>query len=93
MSFATIARCTADEPFAQRVRGGYAAEGVLQPDGAWNANRWAIAADPSISQAYAYAIDTGNPNPGGDETVITDAMITSAVQAYPWTPPEMPGSP
>ena len=88
MSFNTIARCAADEALGQRVRAGYAAEGVQTPDPAWWANRWQIAADPSISQAYGYAADTGNPNPGGDETVVTDAMITAAVQQFPWTPPE-----
>lgn len=86
MSFATISRCAQDETLGQRVRAGYAAEGVVAPDPAWYANRWAIAADPSVSQSYAYAIETGNPNPGGDETVITDAMITAAVQANPWEP-------
>lgn len=86
MSFATIARCAADETFGQRVRAGYASEGVDTPDPAWYENRWPISADPSISQAYAYAIGVNNPDPGGDETVITDAMITAAVQANPWTP-------
>ena len=71
MSFTTISLCAGDEAFAQRARAGYASEGTQQPDGAWNANRWLIAADPSISQAYGYAVETGNPNPGGDETVIT----------------------
>jgi hypothetical protein len=86
MSFQTISLCAADEAFGQRVRAGYAAEGVETPDPAWYAKRWLISADPSISQAYASAIAGGNPNPGGDESAITDAMITAAVQAYPWTP-------
>ncbi len=34
---------------------------------------------------YAYALQVGNPNPGGDETVITDADILAAVQAT-WPP-------
>lgn len=86
MSFATIAQATGDEALASRTRGAYAAEGILQPDAAWNAMRWAIAADPSVAQPYAYAVDTGNLDPGGDETVITDAMLTAAVQAHPWSP-------
>lgn len=42
---------------------------------------------------YEYALDQGNPNPGGDEGVITDAQIQAAVQvnwpADPW-PPQPP---
>src|SRR5262245_62076648 len=31
--------------------------------------------------AYEYALNAGNENPGGDPSVISDADITSAVQA------------
>jgi len=37
---------------------------------------------------YASALAANNPNPGGDESVITDGMILSAVQAN-W-PPDTP---
>ena len=87
MSFATIAQSTNDEALASRTRAAYASEGVLQPDAAWNAMRWAIASDPSVSGPYASAVAGGVPNPGGDESVITDAMLTAAVQAHPWVPP------
>lgn len=40
---------------------------------------------------YEYALNAENPNPGGDDTVITDAMILSAVQAN-W-PPQWPLAP
>lgn len=30
---------------------------------------------------YQYAVDSGNPDPGGDPAVVTDADILSAVQA------------
>jgi hypothetical protein len=46
---------------------------------------------------YAYALDSGSLNPGGDPTVITDANIQSSVQAH-WPrdvevplPPDMVG--
>jgi hypothetical protein len=90
MSFQTISDAANDEALAQRVRGAYAAEGVEQPDGAQSTMRWAIAADPSVADPYGYAVDAGNPNPGGDPTVITDAMLTAAVQAHPYTPPPGP---
>lgn len=87
MSFNTIAQCAVDEPFGQRCRAAYAKEGVDQPDPAYYENRWSLAADPSIEGAYASAVAGENPNPGGDESAITDAMITAAVQANPYTPP------
>jgi hypothetical protein len=40
---------------------------------------------------YEYALNAGMSNPGGNEAVITDAMILSAVQAHwPPDPPAMP---
>ena len=41
-----------------------------------------------MEQAYEYAVNAGNPDPGGDPAVITDGMILSGVQAN-W--PENPG--
>ena len=44
----------------------------------------------ATEEEYAYALDAGTPNPGGDPTVITDPMILAAVQAnWPaeWPPP------
>ena len=86
MSFTSVSRCAADESFAQRCRAAYAKEGVQTPDPAWYQNHWLIAADPSIEAAYASALAGGNPDPGGDESAITDAMITAAVQTYPYVP-------
>lgn len=44
--------------------------------------------------AYEYALNAGNPNPGGDATVVTDADIQAAVQANwppdPWPAPVTP---
>lgn len=87
MSFNTIAQCAADETFGQRLRAAYAKEGVGQPDGAYYQQRWAVSADPSIEPAYESAIVGENPNPGGDEAVITDGALTAAVQAHPYEPP------
>ncbi len=87
MSFATISQASNDEHLGQRTRAAYAAEGVDNPDPAWYAMRWAIAADPSVAGPYASAVASGIPNPGADESVITDGMLTAAVQAHPYTPP------
>ena len=41
---------------------------------------WRLAAAPGFADAYTYAMDNDNPNPGADPAVITDAMILGAVQ-------------
>ena len=92
MSFATIAQCTTDEVLGQRVRAAYAKEGADGVEQSWYTMRWQIAADPSIEAPYASALAAHNPNPGGDESVLTDGMITAAVQANPYEP-IMPGPP
>jgi hypothetical protein len=42
---------------------------------------WAVSAASDVEQAYEYAVNAGNPDPGGDPAVITDGMILSGVQA------------
>jgi hypothetical protein len=84
MSYATINSCARDSAFMGRVNACVAQE-----------HRWDLAnvyetmytgaSATDIEAAYAYALNSGNPNPGGDETVVTDGMILSAVQAS-WPP-------
>lgn len=42
---------------------------------------WAVCSASDVEAAYASALAASNPNPGGDEAVITDQMILSHVQA------------
>ena len=86
MSYATIATCTVDVEFQARLTAALADEGVTNPEVRYYEVRWAIAADPSIEPPYAYAIETGNPSPGGDPTVVTDEMLLAAVQALQGVP-------
>lgn len=81
MSYATINRCANDQPFQGRVTAACAQEGATAPPTAMYALIWPVAAKADIEAAYASALAGGNPNPGGDESVITDGMILSAVQA------------
>jgi hypothetical protein len=83
MSFATIAQCADDVPFQRRLTGAYASEGAPNPEGAMWGRRWTIAADPSIAPPFESAVIAGNPNPGGDPSVITDGMLLAAVAAHP----------
>ena len=86
MSFTTIAQCANDIPFQARLTACYAAEGVVNPEAAMWAFRWTISADPSVAGPFESAVLNGNPNPGGDPAVITDGMLTAAVQAHPFEP-------
>lgn len=89
MSFGTINQCANDEAFLGRVTACAAAEGATDPPTvAWFHYRWPVAAASDIEAAYASALAASNPDPGGDESVITDGMILSAVQANP--PQEAP---
>lgn len=43
---------------------------------------WGIIVTPGWRDTYSYAIQNNVDRPGRDESVITDAMILSAVQSY-----------
>ena len=61
-----------DTPFGQQVVDGVA--------NIWQRFQYPVAVDTEA--AYESAIAGGNPDPGGDPAVITDAAISSAVQAH-----------
>jgi hypothetical protein len=81
MSYNTITQCASDQAFVSRVTGAAAQEGAFDPYTASNHLRWPIAGAQDVEAAYASALAANNPNPGGDESVITDGMILSNVQA------------
>jgi len=81
MSYTSISQCAADTAFFQRVQACAAQEGEGSNPGAWASTHiWMIASDPEIEASYAYAVETGNPDPGGDPSAITDAQILAKVQ-------------
>jgi hypothetical protein len=81
MSYNTINTAAHDQALLGRVAAAAAAEGADSPTGAASQLIWLVAAASDIEAAYASALAAGNPDPGGDEAVITDGMILSAVQA------------
>jgi hypothetical protein len=84
MSYSTIARCANDTAFQSRVTACAAQEGATSnPNSAMNQLIWTVSSASDIEAAYASALSSQppNPNPGGDEAVITDQMILSSVQA------------
>lgn len=86
MSYATIARCAVDSSFVNRVTAAVAQEQKaraepVDPATLVGAMRWSVASAADVEAAYASALAGGNPDPGGDEAVITDGMILANVQA------------
>lgn len=82
MSYYTINVCANDQAFLGRLTACSAQEDVPpDPMTAAYAMRFAVASKSDIEAAYASALAANNPNPGGDEAVITDGMILSAVQS------------
>lgn len=110
MSFSTISKSVYDSALRERVISCTTQEAwnnpesyeteygkairTLQENG--NSMVWAVCTATDVEAAYAYALLAENPSPGGDETVITDGMIVSAVQSRwpqdppPYIPPEPP---
>lgn len=82
MSYSTISQCANDPAFQNRVTACIAQEGDATPTDALPLVIWPVSSASDIEAAYASAIAAGNPDPGGDESVITDQMILSAVQAH-----------
>lgn len=87
MSYGTIYACVADMAFLNRVTACCAQEGSGIPQGTASSIIWQVAAHADIEAAYSSALAAQNPDPGGDESVITDQMILSAVQAELAKPP------
>ena len=83
MSYATVYQCANDSSLVQRVTAAVADEGTpLTHLGSATAQiMWPIATATDVEAAYASAIAADNPDPGGDESVITDGMILGLVQA------------
>lgn len=81
MAFSDIALLSGDGDFINRTRACVTTEGESDPVGWSMANQWQMAAAPGFGDAYASAIVNGINRPGNDPSVISDAMILSAVQA------------
>jgi hypothetical protein len=81
VSFSTIYQSVYDEALRARVTACCGQEGEADPDAAMNRVIWPVTTASDVEAAYASALAAGNPSPGGDESVITDGMILSHVQA------------
>jgi hypothetical protein len=84
MSYSTINKCATQDPsFQGRLTAALGSEGNPTPQAALYDYIWFVASRSDIEAAYASALAADNPDPGGDESVVTDQMILSAVQSKP----------
>jgi hypothetical protein len=86
MSFSTVNRCANDQALQQRASACIAQEQLAKgapadPGQLLGPMMWTIAGASDVEAAYASALAGGNPNPGGDEAVVTDGMILAHVQS------------
>ena len=87
MAYSDIALLSADNDFIMRTRAAVSAEGETDPVAWSNEHAWQMAGQPGFGDAYASALASGVERPGNDQSVISDPMILSAVQALrPATP-------
>lgn len=91
MSYTSIHQNANDPEFLARLQAAAAQEGHENPEYAASVLlRWKVASSQDIEASYEYALNAGNPSPGGDPTVITDQQILSAVQPILNPPPPEP---
>ena len=86
MSYATVKISTQDGALYGRIEAAYVEQQLArdEPVGGFTGIGdlvWSVCSADDIEAAYASALAADNPDPGGDEAVITDQMILSAVQA------------
>ena len=87
MTYSTIATIAGDIAIQQRATAAAAQEQKTKPYDQWvYDHRWDLASTPGWADAWESAVAGGVTNPGGDDSVITDQMILSAVQPMDETP-------
>lgn len=88
MSYSAIADAATDPHLRVRLAACVAQEGgagYTMATGALmraDAIQWQCCAEPGWGEAWEYAVNSQNPNPGADPAVISDGMILGAVQKH-----------
>jgi len=104
MSLSTINQAANDEALLARIEAGVYKEtlandafgdsaygGMVKGGGAPIQATFAYPIAVDYEAQYASAVAAENPNPGGDDSVITDANISTSVQVHwPWQVGETP---
>ncbi len=92
MSYKSIALMAQDQDLRARIRAAIAMEGNSTANWQLEETYWKMAAASDWDDAYDYAQATNVERPGWNESVITDQMILSRLQALypPYVAPGMP---
>lgn len=80
MSYSSINVSASDEALRGRVMACCAQEGSTYPEQDVMRVIWPVCTAQDIEAAYESALLAENPDPGGDPSVITDAMLLSHIQ-------------
>jgi len=83
VSYNSIWASVGDEALRGRITACVAQESDVgdDPFALYLQVQWPVLTATDVEEAYEYALASGTENPGRDETVITDGMILSHVQA------------
>ena len=81
MSYNTVADMAEDYALNRRLIAGVAGEGILDPKGWLYPRNWQVVSQPGWDDAWESAVASGVEDPGADDSVITDGMILSGIQA------------
>jgi hypothetical protein len=83
VSYSTIWTSVGDEALRGRITACVAQESDVgaDPFALFLQVQWPVVTASDVEEAYAYALNAGNPDPGGDPAVVSDGMILSHVQA------------
>jgi hypothetical protein len=70
-----------DQDLLDRCRVAAARTGVGSVDAWVTSMTWVLVSQPGWAAAWESALASGNPAPGSDPAVVTDGMITAAVES------------
>lgn len=87
MTYLTISDMTMDQDLRRRLTACAAQEGTPAPYNVWVVDHiWDLVVAQDWIDAWVYAKNAGKTSIGADESVITDSMILTRVQALNSTP-------
>lgn len=80
MSYLVQSDLAEDAYLTRRIAACAATQRITNPEAWAREHRWELSSQPGWVDAYKYAIDSGDEEPGANEGAVTDGMILSAVQ-------------
>ena len=81
MSYKSGAEMAESYSLNRRITAAVGKESISRPQQWVEEYRWEVVSQPGWDAAWDSAVASENPDPGGDEAVITDGMILSGIQA------------